>query len=102
LSDILTTSENDERARKARNRRARLQVVARERKLMAERREALRKPELAEVRPMVISVTDFRLATGVSNATVFRWLRTGLVKSTRVGGRRLIPLSELNRIQRGG
>jgi excisionase family DNA binding protein len=38
----------------------------------------------------------------VSTDSVKRWVRDELVRSIRVGGRRLIPLSEVERIEREG
>jgi len=78
------------------------QFRARERKLYAERAQALAKPDLADVKPAVISIKDFRVATGVSQATVMRRLADGTLKSVKIGGRRLILYSELERILAGG
>jgi hypothetical protein len=38
----------------------------------------------------------------VSTDSVKRWVRDELVRSIQVGGRRLIPLSEVERIEREG
>jgi excisionase family DNA binding protein len=101
LSNAFTPTSPDLPKRKARYRRAAAQFRARERILHAERREALSKPDLASVRPAAISIKDFRVATGLSYATVYRRLADGTLKSSKVGGRRLIAYSEIERIHRG-
>ena len=90
MSDTLApASPATPASRKARSRHVMAQFRARERKLHAERREALSKPDRADVRPAALSVKDFRIATGLSHASVYRRLADGTLKSVKIGGRRL-------------
>lgn len=40
---------------------------------------------------------EYASATGVCVATVTNWIRDGHIQSYKVGGRRLIPVTELTR-----
>jgi hypothetical protein len=73
----------------------------RAKRLRLERLKALRDPKRAEVKPVAVSVRDFMLMTGLSNASVYRGFAKGSIASTKVNGRRLIPFSEVERL-RGG
>ena len=84
-----------------RSSRARAGVRARERRLQDERREALKDPDRADLPPAAVSIRDFRIMTGLSAATIFRLLLKGKLKSTKLGGRRLIAFSEVERLLRG-
>jgi excisionase family DNA binding protein len=49
--------------------------------------------------PAAISVAEFKKLTGVSHATVSRWIHDHTIQSVKVGGRRLIAFSEVERIK---
>lgn len=56
-------------------RRSAKQARIRSRREREERARALSRPDEAEVRPATISIRDFKLATGLSAATIFRRLK---------------------------
>lgn len=49
-----------------------------------------------------VGVEEFTRRTGYHTATVYRWMEAGLLESISIFSRRLIPVSELERIQREG
>jgi len=71
----------------------------REEKLRLERALAIANPGAANPPPAAVSVNEFKHQTGLSHATVSRWIRDGLIKSTRIGRRRFIAFSEIARIR---
>jgi excisionase family DNA binding protein len=48
------------------------------------------------------SVTEATASLGVSRDWLYRMLRDGTIRSVKLGGRRFIPASELDRIASGG
>jgi predicted DNA-binding transcriptional regulator AlpA len=68
----------------------------------AERVEALNHPEKANIKPAVVSVQELASASGMSAATIWRHIASGLIPSTKVLGRRLIPYSYVERLRNGG
>jgi excisionase family DNA binding protein len=55
-----------------------------------------------ELRDNYVDVEEFCKQTGYSRPTVYRWITDGLIQSESVFFRRLIPKSEVERIQREG
>ena len=53
----------------------------------------------ATVARQFLSPSEYAQATGVSLSTVWAAIRTHQVASTRLGGRRLIPASEVDRLR---
>lgn len=50
-----------------------------------------------------LSPKEFARAVGASDASIYRWLRTGVVKGVRIGPRKiLIPSGEVERILNQG
>ena len=66
-----------------------------------ERRKALNDPDSADVKPAAISVREFKIVSGLSNATIFRLLKSGQLKSVKLHGRRLISFAEVERLREG-
>jgi excisionase family DNA binding protein len=89
---VSISTENKARTRAAKRRQ-------REERLRLERAVAIANPTLARMPPAAVSINEFKRATGVSHATVSRWVRDGVIRSTKVARRRLIPFSELARIK---
>ncbi|HEY1864210.1 MAG TPA: hypothetical protein VGG77_11110 [Roseiarcus sp.] len=85
---------------RAAHRRARL-IRLRENQLRAERQQAINNPDAAEVKSAAVSVRDYRVASGLSNASVFRRIKDGRIKSVKLHGRRLIAYSEIERLRHG-
>lgn len=55
-----------------------------------------------EIPPQIAyKVGPFAKRVGVSRDTVYSWVAAGEIRSTRVGGTILIPVSELERIAQG-
>lgn len=52
-----------------------------------------------EIEPATVSVNEFVVLTGVSAPTVHRWIKAETIKSVMIGGRRLIPFSEVKRLR---
>ena len=50
------------------------------------------------VDPLAYGIEAAAEAMGVSRSTVFEWIRQGKVQSRKIGGRTLIPRSELLRL----
>ena len=71
----------------------------REQALRDDRSKALSDDRSGGVKPAVISVLEFRLLTGLSRATVSRWVKSGRLRSTRAGGRRLIDAREIEKLR---
>jgi hypothetical protein len=71
----------------------------RERRLRAERQNALNDPGHAAVRAAAVSIRDFKVMTGLSHASIFRRLRDGSLRSIKLAGRRLISASEIERLR---
>jgi excisionase family DNA binding protein len=69
----------------------------REEQLRRERAVAL--SGAAGTPPAAVSVAEFKRLTGVSHATVSRWVKKGEIKSTRIGRRRFIAYAEIARIR---
>jgi excisionase family DNA binding protein len=88
----VSTAQNKARKRAARRRQ-------REEALRRERATAIANPGAAKTPLAAVSVTEFKRATGASHATVSRWIRDGVIKSTKVGRRRFIAFSEIARIR---
>jgi excisionase family DNA binding protein len=55
-----------------------------------------------EVEPATVSVNEFVVLVGVSAPTVHRWIKRGVIKGLMLGGRRLIPYSEVKRLRGEG
>jgi excisionase family DNA binding protein len=89
---LVFTDQNKARATKRRRR---------EEKLRLERAYAIANPAIVRTPPAVVSVNEFRKATGVSHATTHRWIKAGVIKSTKVGRRRFIAFAELLRVKGG-
>jgi hypothetical protein len=90
----------DIRAVRAARRRARL-IWLREKQLRAERREALNNPDAAALKPVAVSIRDFKLLTGLSNATIYRRIKDKTLKSVKICGRRLVSFDEVERLRAG-
>lgn len=41
------------------------------------------------------TISQFARALGITNMTVYRWIKDGRIKTVRVAGKRMIPKSEL-------
>jgi hypothetical protein len=89
---VSTIDKNNARKRAAKRRQ-------REEKLRLERAVAIANPAIARTPPAAVSINEFKRATGASHATVARWVRNGVIKSTKVGRRRFIAFSEIARIR---
>ena len=70
-------------------------------RLRAERLAAVYFPDAGEMRPATISIRDFAIASGLSQATVMRRVKDGTFPSTKIGQRRLISYSALERLRLG-
>ena len=55
-----------------------------------------------ELQPVTVSIDQAAAMLSLSKHTVRKYEREGLIKSTRVGTRVLIPISEINRIAKEG
>jgi excisionase family DNA binding protein len=55
-----------------------------------------------EIEPATVSVNEFVVLSGVAHATIFRWIKRGVIRSVMIGGRRLIPFSEVRRLRGEG
>jgi excisionase family DNA binding protein len=69
--------------------------------LAVRRIEAVSRPN-PEIEPATVSVNEFVVLTGVSHATIFRHINAKTIKSAKLGGRRLIPFSEVKRLRGDG
>ena len=67
--------------------------------LRLERAIATADPRAARTPPACVSVTEFQKAVGTTRATISRWVRDGVGKSTKVGRRPFIAFSEIERIK---
>jgi excisionase family DNA binding protein len=47
---------------------------------------------------LALSPTETYLALGISENTLYRWLKRGTIASFKVDGRRFIPITELERL----
>jgi excisionase family DNA binding protein len=47
---------------------------------------------------LAFSIDEAAAALGMSPATLWRWIGEGWLRSVKRGGRRLIPISELERL----
>ena len=88
---------NDQNKARKRQRAARRRQ--REENLRLERAVAIANSAMAKTPPAAVSVNEFRRATGASHATTHRWIKEGVIKSTKVGRRRFIAFSEIARIK---
>lgn len=57
--------------------------------------------ELAPGSRRAISIPEFCLAMGISRSTAYLLLNAGTLRTIRLGGRRLVPLSEVDRLLEG-
>ena len=57
---------------------------------------------LTEPEPVLLSVNQFIARTGLSRRTAFSRLHDGTIRSVKVGRRRLVPASEVERLAKGG
>lgn len=48
--------------------------------------------------PLACSVSDAAKSIGVSRATIYNWMRAGMIDATRVGGRRLVRIESVRRL----
>jgi hypothetical protein len=71
----------------------------REQKIRSDRREAVSDPSDAHIKPAGVTVVEFRKLTGLSHATVHRWIKARSLKSVKINGRRLIAYSEVERLR---
>jgi hypothetical protein len=71
----------------------------REENLRLERAVAIANPGAAKTPPAAVSVNEFKAATGASHASTHRWIKSGEVKSTKIGRRRFIAFSEIARLR---
>lgn len=55
----------------------------------------------ASVERAALSPREFYETIGISAATLWRWRKAGLVKVVKVGGRALIPSTEVDRLLNG-
>lgn len=83
----------------ATRRREALQRRRRDQAFRDKRAKALADPGRAQVPPVGLSVADYMVATGLSRATVYRYVADGRVKSVKLHGRLVIPVSELDRFR---
>jgi excisionase family DNA binding protein len=88
----VNADQNRQRERAAKRRQ-------REEALRLERAVAIANPGGARTPPAAVSVNEFKRATGVSHATVSRWVRDGVIRSVKVNRRRLIAFTEIARIK---
>ncbi|WP_395666373.1 hypothetical protein [Methylocella sp.] len=59
--------------------------------------------EAALDEPIMVGTAEAsRLLGGISRATLFRWDRAGYIRLVRIGGRTLVPISEIRRIAAPG
>jgi excisionase family DNA binding protein len=86
----VSTDQNKARKRAAK-RRERAEQLRLER--------ALAVAGAAATPPAAVSVREFAKLTGASHASVSRWIKSGELKSTKVGRRRFIAFSEIARIR---
>lgn len=49
---------------------------------------------------LTCSIADATVALGVSRATIYNWMGDGKLETVKVGGRRLIPISSLDKLIR--
>jgi len=49
----------------------------------------------------VLSTEDAAKQLGIGYATLYRWLKAGKINAVRIGGRTLIPTSEIGRLKHG-
>jgi hypothetical protein len=89
---FVSTDQNKARKRAVKRRQ-------REENLRLERAIAIANAATAKTPPAAVSVNEFRKATGASHATTHRWIKEGVIKSTKVAGRRFIAFSEIARIK---
>jgi hypothetical protein len=52
-------------------------------------------------RTEAVSIRDFKIMSGLSNATIFRRIADGSLKSIKIHGRRLISFDEVERLREG-
>jgi hypothetical protein len=64
-------------------------------------RKAPNDPDNAELKPVAVSIRDFKIMSGLSNATIFRRIADGWLKSIKIHGRRLISFDEVERLREG-
>ena len=55
-----------------------------------------------ELQPVTVSIDQAAAMLSLSKHTIRKYEREGLIKSTRVGTRILIPVDEVNRIAKEG
>jgi len=48
-----------------------------------------------------VSVKDFAENTAISVVTVRRWIKSGKLRSVKIGSRVLIPMAEVYRMEKG-
>jgi hypothetical protein len=73
----------------------------RERKIRADRLDALNSPGQGDQKPIAVSLAEFRRLFGFSHMTVHRRIGDGTLKSFVALRRRMIPWSEVERLRRG-
>jgi hypothetical protein len=49
--------------------------------------------------PAAVSVNEFKKLTGASHASTHRWIKSGELKSVKIGWRRFISFDEIARIR---
>jgi predicted DNA-binding transcriptional regulator AlpA len=74
----------------------------RRRNYREERLEAINRPDKANLKPATVSVRELSALTGMSPATIWRHIASGLIPSTKVLARRLIPYEYVERLRNGG
>ena len=55
----------------------------------------------ARVERLTYSVEEVSVMLGRDPATIHRWIKSGAIASVKIGGARMIPVAELNRIANG-
>jgi excisionase family DNA binding protein len=80
-------------------------VSRQEKRLLADIRKnevAKRARAARDTGRMAFSVEEVAAALDKDMTTVWRWIRTGKLRAVKIGGSRMIPAAELDRVLQGG
>jgi excisionase family DNA binding protein len=61
----------------------------------------MQKPQSTILRPIAYRVNDFCAVFGIGRTTLYEMIKTGTVRTILVGGRRLVPATEAERLLSG-
>jgi excisionase family DNA binding protein len=67
-----------------------------------QRLEAINHPERADLKPAMVTISEFAIATGLGRATIYRNIAAGIIPSVKLLRRRLIPFSYLEKLRTAG